>query len=162
MKSAAPSSPLPRLDPTQIRAWVGPEAYRRGRWYYRQGRVRHPRRYGAELRALCQGQASEPYRVQVRLGSDGVAAARCTCPVGGQGRCKHVAAVLILWTAEPDAFAPTPPVAERLASWDRAALIALVEALIDRHPDLEAFLPLFQPPAAPTDEAPREERGREG
>ncbi len=154
------SSAPPRLHAGQVQAWVGPAAYRRGLWYQRQGRVRAPRRHGWELRALCQGQAREPYRVRVRLGPHGVAQASCTCPAGREGRCKHVAAVLLHWVATPDAFPPVPSVAQRLASWDRAALVRLIEAMVDRDPELEALIAVYQPtstatnPASSMDKAP--------
>ena len=142
------ASPPPRLSLTQVQDWVGPVAYRRGQWYHRQGRITHPRYLGHELRALCRGQAREPYRVQARLGPRGVLAASCTCPAGRDGRCKHVAALLLLWVADPEVFAPTLPVAQRLRTWSREALIALITAWVERYPDLEAWIPLFEPPAS--------------
>jgi len=143
--SVSEHEPLPRLHVRLVQEWVGASVYRRGQWYHRQGRVLHARRQGRELRALCQGQAREPYRVWVRLDDHGIAEASCTCPAGRQGRCKHVAAVLLLWVAEPEAFPPSPDVAARLASWPRSALVALILGMIDRYPDLEAFIPLYQP-----------------
>jgi len=144
MSKAKDFSP-PRLHAALVQEWVGPVAYRRGQWYYRQGRVTHARRQGRELRALCQGQAREPYRVWVRLDDHGIVEAACTCPVGRDGRCKHVAAVLLRWVAEPEAFPQSPDIATRLAPWPRSALIALIVAMVDRYPELESLIPVYQP-----------------
>ncbi|NPA92648.1 MAG: hypothetical protein GXO56_03105 [Chloroflexi bacterium] len=135
--------------PADIRAWVGEAAYQRGQHYVRAGRVRHPRRQGPVLKALCVGQAIEPYRVQVRLGEDEILDARCTCPAGRDGRCKHVAAVLILWHQHPQAFQTPPPLSTLLAQWEKAALLDLIEAMIARYPDLADFVWLKMSSAPP-------------
>ncbi len=125
----------------EIRRWVGETAYRRGEVYVREGRVRHPRRQGRVLEALCQGQAVLPYQVWVRLGEDGsILRARCTCPVGGDGHCKHVAAVLLLWHTQPEAFAPAPPLATTLAQWEKDDLIRLILRMVARYPDLALWV----------------------
>ncbi len=132
-----------------IREWVGATASQRGQGYVAQGKVLQPRRSGMLLKALCQGQAVEPYRVWVRLGEgeEPIVAARCTCPVGGEGRCKHVAAVLHLWRASPEAFAPEPPLAAQLMTWSQADLVALICRMVERDPDLRALVALHD--AAP-------------
>ena len=123
--------------PAKIRRWVGESAYQRGRRYVREGRVLAPRRQDAWLKALCQGHAIEPYQVQVRLGGEeGILQARCTCPAGSEGRCKHVAAVLILWHTQPQAFREAPPLREFLTQEDKDTLIALILRMVERHPDL--------------------------
>ena len=125
----------------EIRRWVGETAYRRGEVYAREGRVRHPRRQERVLEALCQGQAVLPYQVEVRLGEDGsILHARCTCPVGSAGRCKHVAAVLLLWHTHPEAFAPAPPLAATLAQWEKEDLIRLILRMVARYPDLALWV----------------------
>ena len=125
----------------KIRRWVGETAYRRGEVYVREGRVRHPRRQGQVLEALCQGQAVLPYQVWVRLGEDdSIVHARCTCPAGSAGRCKHVAAVLLLWHTHPEKFAPAPPLAATLARWKKEDLIRLILRMVSRYPDLALWV----------------------
>lgn len=125
----------------QIRQWVGESTYRRGMQYVREGRLRHLRRQGSVLEALCQGQAILPYQVWARLGPRGeVLQARCTCPVGSDGRCKHVAAMLILWDEQPENFKPAPPLAELLAQWEKEDLIRLILRMVRRYPDLAIWV----------------------
>ena len=62
------------------------------------------RREGRTLKAKCEGSQGGPYRIRVDLSADGIASATCSCPVGGHGRCKHVAAVLLAWQDDPERF----------------------------------------------------------
>jgi len=133
-----------RLEDKTIIAWVGEAAYRRGKRYVQEGRVLHPRREDKVLLAQCRGQAIEPYRVRVRLGKEGILAARCTCPVGVEGRCKHVAATLLLWQHHAEAFRPLPPLIATLQKWNKKALVALIVQMIERDPDLRE---LIHPPS---------------
>ncbi len=123
-------------EPREIRAWAGDAAYQRGARYAQQGRVLHPRRMGNTLKALCQGQAIEPYRVEIHLGENSIVRARCTCPVGGEGRCKHVAAVLVHWRTHPEAFRQPPPLATHLQNLPPDALVRLILRMVERYPDL--------------------------
>ncbi len=149
---------LPTLEEETIMAWTGQAAYKRGQQYAQEGRVLHPRREGNVLLALCQGQAVEPYRVRVRLGGEeGILSARCTCPVGAEGRCKHVAAVLILWRERPHAFRPLPSLAEELARWPKKALIDLVLRMIEREPDLREMV--YFPFQSPSSNHPAPQQG---
>ena len=112
------------------------------------------RRQDRTLRATCQGTAPEPYALHVTLGAFGVAEAECSCPVGDGGRCKHVAALLLRWRREPQAFAETQPLEQALAELDRDALLALVGRMVHLHPDLEALV-TASPAALPTPGAVR-------
>lgn len=128
------------LSDKTILAWVGKKAYQRGARYVREGRVLQPRRMGNVLKSLCRGQAIEPYRVEVRLGEDEIIAARCTCPAGSTGRCKHVAATLILWHTQPEAFTAAPPLAVFLQQQSPQTLIRLILKMVERYPDLAEFV----------------------
>src|SRR4051812_24849905 len=102
------SQPVPSRK--QIRCWVDERSFDRGEHYYDDGAVFDTRREGNALKARCEGSQGGPYRVQVRLGDGGaVQSADCSCPVGGGGRCKHVAAVLLAWRYDQEQFAESRP-----------------------------------------------------
>jgi uncharacterized Zn finger protein len=127
-----------------VLAWVGETSLARGRPYV--ARMLDQRRTGLELKARCVGSAAQPYRVTADLTtSGGVAASTCSCPVGG--RCKHVAALLLAWLAEPDAFLEVEPLDASLERRDKADLIALIRQMLARHPELETLLELPLPTA---------------
>ncbi len=133
--------PQNRLTEDAICRWVGELPLRRGRIYYKQGRLVYLFRDGDTLRAAVRGNAAEPYRVWVRLVDGQIAAAQCTCPVGAGGHCKHTAAVLLAWLHSPENFRPMPNAAEMLKSASAEELIALIERMLARHPDLVEILP---------------------
>jgi uncharacterized Zn finger protein len=130
-------SNLPTVRESEIERRVGRRNYSRGQEYLREGAVFDPRRYGAVIKALCSGTSSDAYRVQVTLGAHGVLDAVCTCPVGKEGRCKHVAAVLAYWREHPDEFKEVEQIGQALKRCSRRELIELVEELIRRRPELE-------------------------
>ena len=133
--------PQNRLTVDEIRRWVGELPLRRGRIYHKQGRLVYLFRDGDTLRAAVRGNAAEPYRVWVRLVDGQIAAAQCTCPVGAGGHCKHTAAVLLAWLHSPENFRPMPKAAEALKDASAEELLALIERMLTRHPDLVELLP---------------------
>jgi hypothetical protein len=83
------------LQEHDIAAWAGVTSLERGRSYAQNGDVFDVRRQGASLKARCRGSLPEPYNIEIELDEDRIVEAVCSCPVGGAGRCKHVAAVLL-------------------------------------------------------------------
>lgn len=145
----------PRLSREAILHWAGPYAAQEGRRYLQAGRLSALRRYGSILLALCQGQAAEPYRVRATLDGQSVVSARCTCPAGREGRCKHVAALLWAWHSQPEAFATPTPLAPRLRRLPQPTLVQLIGHLLEHAPHLrevvEAYLANLPPNDPPTE-----------
>ncbi len=133
------------LTEEQVKEQVTEESYRRGMPYYKRGAVKRARVSGDALRAECEGSRAEPYRVEVGLSEGGVAWARCTCPVGASGECKHTAAVLLAWVHEPDTFMKVMDVDDALATLDRAELEAMARYMVEREPRLEPVLQMRFP-----------------
>ena len=144
---------LARLTESKIQQWIGHASFDRGKPYYRQGRIINPRRQEDTLKALCSGSQPEPYRVEIRLSSQGIVSGHCSCPVGGAGRCKHAAALLLMWLHEPESFHELESLAVRLARHSKEALVALILKMIGRYPDLEILLELPTPGGPETRDA---------
>jgi uncharacterized Zn finger protein len=123
---------LPLLGMPDVRDWVGERSFELGKRAYRTGALLATERVGAALRARCQGSAALPYRLEVTLGPGGIAAARCTCGLGGEGRCKHVAALLVAWLEHPDAFTEAEPLPATLEHLSRESLLTLVRRIARR------------------------------
>lgn len=131
---------LPRISRKEIRARIGEERLQKGETYAADGSVFDTKRQGSLLKARVQGREFEPYRVLVRCDETGVAASECSCPVGGGGYCKHVAAVLLVWMRHPDLFLEVEDLGVILERWDRDELIALIQRMVRRAPELEILL----------------------
>ncbi len=137
---------LPTLDEAEIRAQVGARNLTEGR-RYAERRLTRTQRKGDTLLADCQGSRPVPYHVEVTLAADGIEDAECSCPVGGGGQCKHVAAVLLAWREAPEEFVEARDLDALLEKRSKAELIALVKQLLRREPGLEDLLDLPLPVA---------------
>ncbi len=137
---------VPHLTEAQVRNLATPQSFDRGKTYYRNRAIVNPTRQGMKLWADCRG--SELYQTTAMLGGeDGITNATCTCPYDWGGLCKHQVALLLTYVHQPEAFEAIPPLAEMLASRSQEDLIALIEHMVQRHPDL---LTLVERSAAPS------------
>ncbi len=95
---------------------------------------------GPVVSGLCQGTATAPYRVAATFDAGEVVVADCSCPVGGGGHCKHVAALLMYYRAHPDAFVEAEETTVVLDRLSKRELVDLVKRMLRRAPDLELLL----------------------
>lgn len=130
------------LTRADVRDWTEERFVERGRRYYAEERIQHPRRQDNRLRADCQGSQPTPYRVEAMLDDTGIASARCSCPMGAGGRCKHVVALLLTWIDEPERFTEEKTLNAQLRTKTRDQLIRLIKRMVDRYPDLEMMVSL--------------------
>lgn len=131
---------IPRLSEQDIRARVGDQSLERGRDYADDGAIYNARRQGMTLKAHCTGSLPDPYRVQVTFDAHGIVSADCSCPVGDGGYCKHVAALLLTWRAQPETFAMLEEMDTALDRREKAELIALIKQMLRQRPELELLL----------------------
>ena len=123
-----------------IRDFVGDNHYLRGLAYFRRGAVYDTLRRNDTLLARSQGSGTNEYRVEVRLDEGMPARAHCTCPVGRDGRCKHVAAVLLTWLRAPQDFRDLETACRALRRCTKAQLIELLAEMLRRQPDLQILV----------------------
>ena len=133
---------VPEITEMDVQNWVGARSFQKGVRYFEDDTILNPRRRGKCLIAECQGSQPAPYRVEIRLGLDGILEGHCTCAAGEGGHCKHAAALLLTWLEEPDVFLEVPELEQMLENRTKAELIALVQQMVSRHPDLEQLLEL--------------------
>lgn len=92
---------LNALDKAVVADMLFDKIYKRAYEYYRDHRVRNPRRIGATLEAEVQGAERYSVRIGVR---EGLVLASCTCPFAQTAVCKHIGAVLLQWVYQPESF----------------------------------------------------------
>ncbi len=132
--------PFPTVSEGAISDWVGSRSFQRGRSYFKSGAILDPRLQGNTLKAWCQGSRPQPYHLWVVCGTEGIKEADCSCPVGGGGRCKHVAALLLTWSDQPDSFREVEELDTNLERHSKSELIALIKQMVKVHPNLESLL----------------------
>ncbi|MCX8206748.1 MAG: SWIM zinc finger family protein [Methanothrix sp.] len=131
---------LPDLSEDDVRALVGPRSFERGYRYFLDGAVFDARLQEMRLKAYCEGSQPQPYRVQVTFDSKGIIESHCSCPVGEDGDCKHIAALLLTWIHRRDEFREIEDPDAVLGRMSRDELIALVRRMLAQRPELEALL----------------------
>ena len=133
---------LPRITEAYVRGLATEKSFGRGRSYYKDGSIIDPVRQGIELRAYCEGSEDEPYHLNVTLARGGVKDASCTCPYDWGGICKHLVALLLAYVHNPDQFRVVPPLQEMLARSTREELIAIIDQMLKREPELMPIVEL--------------------
>ncbi len=140
---------LAPLTAEEVSEQADEASFKRGRGYFRSGRIFNAVRRETTLRARCHGSSGGPYIVEATLAREGQRTRRnpvtffCNCPRGDF--CKHVVAMLLTWIEQPERFTVRPPIAEVLASKTQGELIALIGLMLKEEPDLESLLELPVP-----------------
>lgn len=147
-----------QLTRPKIRRQVGEVSLDKAKSYLRDDVWRDLRAQGQTIKGHCQGQLPQPYRVEVKFDGNAIAAAACSCPVGGGGHCKHVAALLLYYKDHPDAFVEVEELEPALERRSKGELVALILRMIRRVPELESLLeaplPGYSDPATTDDPEP--------
>lgn len=116
------------------RTWTRGASYTRGLTRL----TRQPDGDDQHLRGTAHG--TDHYEVLVTLRAGNVRDAVCSCPVGGDGRCKHVAALLRRALIRPGDFVALPSLDDLLDPLDAPALRGVIRRMLDHAPDLMGVL----------------------
>jgi len=123
-----------------IRGRASDQSYQKGRDYYRSGAIYNSSWQSMEggimLTAQCEGSSAPSYRLRVELDAGGVRSASCTCPYDWGGDCKHIVALLLMYLHKRDEFSEHKGVVDLLADMEKDSLVALINRLVERNPDL--------------------------
>jgi len=138
-------SDIPAITEEDIERQVGSRGFGLGQDYAANGAIFDTRRQGLTLKARCQGNSGGPYRVEATFADAGITLASCSCPVGGAGACKHVAALLLTWLDRAEEFIELEDLDTALGRRGKAELIALIKQMLLQQPDLESLLQLPLP-----------------
>jgi len=140
-------SQFKQLSEADLRAYSDEASFQKGYDYYLHHAIVEPILSESVLRAFCHGSGLSPYRVVVTLLPAGdksahkVVSAGCSCPRGGF--CKHLVALLLTWIHQPERFVVRSWLMGRLSEKSREELLALLEQLVQRQPDIEPMVELL-------------------
>src|SRR5262249_52475811 len=146
-----PDQPLLTMD--AVRAWVGDFEIGKGRPYADTSVYGCRWEEGTgDLIAYVRGTRVRPYMVSVHVGSHWnntakgtVQHAFCQCPVGAEGKCKHVAAVLLAYLEDPARFPDTTIAEAALGERSREELLELVQQFLLFAPELKPLIAVPMP-----------------
>lgn len=125
-----------KIADATIRAGASEQVFARGQELFRSGAVSHTAIQSNVLSGRCEGIESPFYIVRAELVEGGVRSDSCSCPYDFGGYCKHVVALLLTYTRDPERFAVRQETTELLADLSREQLLALLTKLLNEHPDL--------------------------
>lgn len=134
-----------KLCDKDIRKWIEAQSCKRGYRYFEDGAIYDAQLQGMMLKAYCEGSRSQPYRVRATFNRDGISEAHCSCPVGGGGHCKHVAALLFTYLNRPREFRDTEELDTVLEKRTKDELIVVIKQMVARQPELEMILETSSP-----------------
>jgi len=160
-------SQFKKLSEADLRAYSDEASFQKGYDYYLHHAIVEPTLSESVLRAFCHGSGLSPYRVVATLLPAGdksahkVVSAGCNCPRGGF--CKHLVALLLTWIHQPERFVVRSRLMGRLSEKSREELLAVLEQLVQRQPDIEPMVELLieLPLVTPAQEKNRPGRGKE-
>ena len=155
------------LSEADIQASADDASFRKGHDYYLNQAIVEPTLSESVLWAFCHSSSGGPYRVEATLAlasdqsSKKLVSGICTCPRGGF--CKHLVALLLTWLHQPERFVVRTGLMRQLSEKSREELLALLEQLVQRQPDIEPLVELLieLPLGATTQQKKRPGRGRE-
>lgn len=132
--------PTERLTAEATLAWSGTQELNKGRGYVADldDLSSQPGPAGLTLTGSAYGQ--EAYRVQAVLRGGQVSRGQCSCPVGGGGHCKHVAALLTRYSTAPKDFQALLSLDEALKDQTAAQLRKVIGELLVVAPELMALV----------------------
>jgi uncharacterized Zn finger protein len=80
------------------------------------------------------------------LDAKGIAETACTCPYDWGGICKHIVALLLAYVHNPQVFRVIEPLDRMLADKSKDELIAIIQDMLMRKPDLISVVELTTQP----------------
>jgi uncharacterized Zn finger protein len=126
---------IPIVSIEHIVNYCGKKAYERGKEYLDTRSLCVAYREWATLKALCQGSAASGYVTKVAFDDGGIVHSSCTCYSNTFGPCKHIAALLLAWHANPSSFPDRSQWSERLKKVRKKELIELIEKIVALYPE---------------------------
>ena len=122
----------PQLDEHDIRLYVGPQHFQHGAEYVRNGSILDMLRRGMIVKARCHEVSGDLILPQVMFGEKGIVDARCTCPKNRDSAepCAHIAALLLCWQGQPEAFVEQEPLEKSLARYEEADLVGFLLQIV--------------------------------
>jgi uncharacterized Zn finger protein len=132
----------PQLNEFDIRLYVGSQHFQQGADYVRCGNIVDMSRRGMIVKGRCQEESGDLFLPQVIFGEEAIVHASCTCSKNRDDaeHCAHIAALLLCWQGQPDAFVEQEPLEKSLARYGETDLVGFLLQMVSLQPSLERHL----------------------
>ncbi|GBD53581.1 hypothetical protein NIES298_38880 [Microcystis aeruginosa NIES-298] len=144
---------IPPINEKIIRQNSTNASYQRGQYYYDSGAVISLWQRGQNLQALVSGSEVKPYRVAIDFNQENLENVSCSCPYDYEGWCKHIVAVLLTCSRQPELIIKKASLEELLTPINESKLRKLLNHLVAKHPEVIETIDQFLVPATPLNKA---------
>jgi uncharacterized Zn finger protein len=127
---------IPCINPETIHRNATSQSFARGKSYYQSGAVSTLTQRDTVVQAEVKGNEAEPYQVTVQFDTGGITATHCTCAYNFEGWCKHIVAVLLVCSHQPETIEVRPSLEQLLDRLDLNQTRQAIRALLANHPRL--------------------------
>jgi hypothetical protein len=124
----------------QIKKWVDKGSYERGRVYYKKKKIHDCYRLGTMIQSKCEGSYLPYYDLRCEISDNVIVTAKCTCPVGDGGHCKHIVALLLEWKNRFHKFVDGNTLVTRLTNLNKTQLIGIISGLMQLNSEHVSFV----------------------
>ncbi len=129
---------LPKIEKSTIKNYCGARMYQIGKDFLKENPFFVYYREWNMLKALSEGTESPSYAVRILFDERGIANSCCTCFVNESVPCKHIAALLQLWSVQPETIPERKAWTKRLQKAKKDEVIELLEKVVDLYPENES------------------------
>ncbi len=133
---------IPNITRKEIQEWTDEGSFQRGSHCFQEGAIYNQRLSKMTLKSECAGTQAPFYHQEVTFHEKGIRSAKCSCPVGSDGRCKHVVALLLTWIENQKSFQPVKNIDTVLATKTQAELMTIIRRFLAVDPHLEHLVNL--------------------
>lgn len=131
-----PGDAMPtRITPLDVRAFAGPELYRKGEQIFENDLVKHRFQTHFGLQATVRGAGS--YRVEMIVDGEQLFG-RCSCHAGSSP-CEHQVATLLAWLNEAGTFISYQTLRKSIRVKDKNTLVDVLLNLTEVFPEISRF-----------------------
>jgi uncharacterized Zn finger protein len=131
---------IPILTEQGIRTFVGKQNFSQGQQSVHNGAIVSPAQQGMTLKAYCYGSIPEPYCVQVEFDDTSITTTLCSCSedttINRRHKCAHIAALLLSWYLQPEAFAQMDDLDTILERQSKTQLLILIKQLLQKQSEV--------------------------
>ena len=125
-----------KITKKAIEHWTDTRSFERGTKYFKEQLIYDMYVVDNVLQSKCEGSSFPFYSLWCEIDNKKIIKGKCSCPVGGQGKCKHIVALLLEWKNNPEEFAIGKDISSDLSRLPKKKIIDIILDLMKHNPEI--------------------------